>query len=87
MSLSPASLVSIDGGHPRPDLCLLGGIVKESVLPKLEEDDVCLVPGGEGGEEVLVCPCADLDRVRDDESSLLLGHGCHLELKNIRSDQ
>ena len=71
-------MVSIDGGYPGPDLGRLGGIVEERVLPQLEHDHVGLVPGGEGGEEVLVRGSADLDGVRDDQGGLLLGHGCHL---------
>ena len=37
-----------------------------------------LIPGCEGGEEIFLCSGANLHSVGDNESCLLLGHGCHL---------
>ena len=50
----------------------------DRILPQSEEHFVSLVPGGEGGEEVLLLVHADLDRVGDDESRLFFGHSGNL---------
>ena len=76
--LPPASLVSVYGGHPGPDLGVLSGIVQEGVLPQPEHHHVGLVSGREGGEEVFLSSGANLHGVGDDQGRLLLGHGGHL---------